>query len=101
MSLLTSDNSSDPIVFHCSMSPDDTVEARRVGQTNNTDSVVAVNIATDEAFYDGDQVTSTILLTRQDARRLAVALIEFADQCDGKFTGLLPISLHNPEDLHD
>ena len=82
---------SEPVTAECDFMPGDGLSVRRVGIPGDAESVVSIDISVVEAQLDGEgRVLTSVLLTPDDARRIAAALLDFSDECDGHFTSLLP-----------
>lgn len=71
---------------HCTQEPEDTVRVGRVGLPNTPLSMVAIDLMTLEPYTDDAHTGGTVLLTPAMARQFAVAMIDFADECQGTFT---------------
>jgi len=79
----------DTYVFDCRETPGDLIELFRVGPPGNDLSVIALDTAVGEHSFMEDEdgnTRSTVILNPEDARQLAVTLIELADECEGAFT---------------
>lgn len=82
--------------FPCDHTDGDWVQLRRVGTEGGEAAVVSVQMLNvDEPDYvevdeeiEGHFATS-VLLSPSNARRMAIALIEAADEADGNFTNLI------------
>lgn len=82
---------SDPVTAECDFMPGDGIAVRRVGIPGDDDAVVSVDITVGEGQWDEDgRWITSVLLTPMDARRIAAALLDFADDCDGQFSSFLP-----------
>lgn len=91
------DDMSPTLTYMCDVEETDQIEVSRVGPVGNLMSRVAVAAIVVEpttvTSMDDDEIVAAhaaVILTPLDARRLACALIEFADECDGMFTNLQP-----------
>ena len=86
-------------MFRCDHTPEDAVLLRRVGVPGSSACSVSLQMQV-SAMPDADvredldggsalEWVSQTILTPSDARRMAVALIEAADEADGNFTNLM------------
>ena len=86
-------------MFRCDHTPEDFVLLRRIGAPGGGHGAVSIQMqvadlpdADMRETPDGDSAlewVSQTILTPSDARRMAVALIEAADEADGNFTNLM------------
>ncbi len=86
----------DGLLFACSVEDSGRAEVYRIGRVGQDGSVVVVEVVSNQPELDIDgSVATCVLLTPAMARRMAVALIEFADECEGAYA---PFVLSNDEE---
>ena len=82
--------------FPCDDTEGDWVQMRRIGSPQSNHAAVSVHMTnfeepdfvSEDESDDGHFVMS-VLLSPSNARRMAVALVEAADEADGNFTNLM------------
>ena len=101
MSESDQDMRSESVIAPCREAEGEFLEVFRIGPPDNVLSVIAVEAHIAELSFgpdvdhdeDDDELgVATIIINPSDARRMAVALIDFADQCEGTFTSFFPQS---------
>jgi len=73
------------------MAPDE-LRVFRIGPPANELSMIGVDIATVEESFEEDELgreVSTVVIDPGDARQLAAALLNFADECEGQTVHLV------------
>jgi len=99
------DMRSESVIAPCREEEGEYLEAFRIGPPDNAMSMIAVEAHIGEMSFDNaddlddDELSvATIIINPGDARRLAVALIDFADECEGTFTSFFPQAQGSDDD---